>query len=190
VPRLRPRHDPVTGPDRHGPGSLRVVLGSCRTKPLPGFGPSDKPDPFGHLYSDDIWFRILLQAKKKRKKEKKKDLKYGLQWAPRSIKTLLEYGYNKCWYPYVFYWVNCYTDRVWWSRICSLLPYIRYSIENLLTYDMCVRIKEFVLSRAWASIMLTFNSECCWPYDTFMLGSMNLSCWHKTICYFSIFQYW
>jgi hypothetical protein len=32
---------PVTGPGRHGPGSLRVVL---------GFGPPGKPDPFGHLY--------------------------------------------------------------------------------------------------------------------------------------------
>jgi hypothetical protein len=40
----------VTGPDQHGLGSLRAVPDSCRAKLVPGFGPPDKPGPFGHLY--------------------------------------------------------------------------------------------------------------------------------------------
>jgi hypothetical protein len=43
VPRLRPRHGPVIGLGRHGPGSLRVMSGSCRAKPVPGFGPPASP---------------------------------------------------------------------------------------------------------------------------------------------------
>jgi hypothetical protein len=38
----------VTEPSRHGPGSLRAVPGSCRAKPVLGFGPPGKPGPFGH----------------------------------------------------------------------------------------------------------------------------------------------
>jgi hypothetical protein len=51
MPRLRPRHGPVTGPGRYGPSSLRAVPGSCRAKTVLDFGPLGKPGPFGHLYS-------------------------------------------------------------------------------------------------------------------------------------------
>jgi hypothetical protein len=40
----------TSGPGRHGPGSQRVVPGLGRAKPVPGFGPPGKPDPFGHVY--------------------------------------------------------------------------------------------------------------------------------------------
>jgi hypothetical protein len=37
--------------------AIRVVPDSCRAKPVPGFEPSGKPDPFGHLYMQPVTLR-------------------------------------------------------------------------------------------------------------------------------------
>jgi hypothetical protein len=93
-------------------------------------------------------------------------------------------------YPWVFYCVICYTHRVWWAHVCSLLHYTRYPIGNLLTYNMWVRIKGLMLSHAWACMILPFNAKYCWPRDKIMLVRWIYHASTNIICYFSIFQHW
>jgi hypothetical protein len=86
-----------------------------------------------------------------------------------SVKNLLRHVYVDFLYPWAFYCVICYTHRVWWAHVCSLLHYTRYPIENLLTYNMWVQIKGLMLSHAWACMILSFNAKYCWPRDKIML---------------------
>jgi hypothetical protein len=107
-----------------------------------------------------------------------------------SVKNLLRHVYVDFLYPWAFYCVICYTHRVWWAHVCSLLHYTRYPIENLLTYNMWVQIKGLMLSHAWACMILSFNAKYCWPRDKIMLVRWIYHTSTKIICYFSIFQHW
>jgi hypothetical protein len=70
-----------------------------------------------------------------------------------ALALVLIYGY--------FYWIICYTHRIWWARVRSLLPHTRYAMENPLACNMWVWIKGLLLSHARASMMLSFNVEYC-----------------------------